>query len=164
MQSTTFKQITKQHDNYMDKLQELEKRIKALETDKIGVIMTYNSDTNLFRSVQRTLSGNTNLGTGSFSMGNNVPTANQSAIVDLSSTTKGFLPPRMTTTQRDAITTPAEGLVIYNTTTKLLNFYNGTLWTEVVTSFNTPVGDVTISAGANITLTPSGNDIAISTP
>jgi hypothetical protein len=54
-----------------------------------------------------------------------------SAIVNVASVSKGFLPPRMTTAQRDAITSPAEGLVIYNTTTKVLNFYNGTAWGPV---------------------------------
>jgi len=54
-----------------------------------------------------------------------------SSILELTSTTKGFLPPRMTTTQRDNIATPAEGLVIYNTTTQVLNFYNGSAWGAV---------------------------------
>ncbi len=35
--------------------------------------------------------------------------------------------------KRDAIATPAAGLVVYNTTTNKLNFYNGSAW-EVVTS------------------------------
>ena len=39
-----------------------------------------------------------------------------SAQVAIDSTTKGFLPPRMTTTQINAIASPAEGLVVYNTT------------------------------------------------
>jgi hypothetical protein len=51
-----------------------------------------------------------------------------SAILDLSSTTRGFLPPRMTTTQRDAIASPVAGLMIYNTTTNVINVYNGTIW------------------------------------
>jgi len=42
---------------------------------------------------------------------------NAAAIVDLTSTTQGFLPPRMTTTQRDAIASPPSGLIIYNITT-----------------------------------------------
>lgn len=44
-------------------------------------------------------------------------TPDVSAKLDVSSTTGGVLLPRMTTTQRDAITTPADGLVIFNTTT-----------------------------------------------
>ena len=55
-------------------------------------------------------------------------TPNSSSILELRSTTLGFLPPRMTTTERDAISSPATGLVIYNTTTNLLNFYNGSSW------------------------------------
>jgi len=56
--------------------------------------------------------------------------ANASSLLDLTSTTKGFLPPRMTTAQRDAIATPATGLVIYNTTTNSLDFFNGTVWSS----------------------------------
>lgn len=55
-----------------------------------------------------------------------------SAQVEIVSTTKGFLPPRMTTTQRNAISSPAEGLMIYNTTTAKLNVYT-TAW-EAITS------------------------------
>lgn len=66
---------------------------------------------------------------GGFRVGGSVET---SAIVEFSSTTKGFLPPRMTGVQRDAIATPAAGLIIYNTTTNKLNVYT-TAW-EVITS------------------------------
>jgi hypothetical protein len=51
-----------------------------------------------------------------------------SSLFTLNSTTQGFLPPRMTTTQRDAILSPAAGLVIYNTTLNQLSYYNGTTW------------------------------------
>jgi hypothetical protein len=53
-----------------------------------------------------------------------------SAHLDVTSTSRGFLPPRMTTTQRDLITTPAAGLVIYNTTTSKLQVYT-TAWTDL---------------------------------
>ena len=53
---------------------------------------------------------------------------NGSAMLDVSSTTKGFLPPRMTTAQRNAISSPPAGLVIYNTDDKALNVFNGTSW------------------------------------
>jgi len=55
-------------------------------------------------------------------------TLNSTAQLQVDSTTKGFLPPRMTTAQRDVIGSPAEGLVIYNTSTKVLNVFNGTSW------------------------------------
>lgn len=46
----------------------------------------------------------------------------------ITSTTAGFLPPRMTTTQRDALVAPVAGLTIFNTTTNRGNQYDGTLW------------------------------------
>lgn len=52
-----------------------------------------------------------------------------SAQLQVDSTTKGFLPPRMTSTQRDAIEATA-GLIVYNTTDNNLNYYNGTSWTS----------------------------------
>lgn len=61
-------------------------------------------------------------------LGIGTATPSASALLDLASTSQGLLPPRMTTTQRDAIATPAAGLVIYNTTTNKLNFYDGTAW------------------------------------
>jgi hypothetical protein len=54
--------------------------------------------------------------------------ANASAVFEAASTTKGALIPRMTTTQMDAIPSPATGLEIYNTTTNRKEFYNGTYW------------------------------------
>jgi hypothetical protein len=53
---------------------------------------------------------------------------NTTAILELTSTTKGFLPPQMTTEQRDLIATPAAGLMIYNTSTNRPNFFDGTSW------------------------------------
>lgn len=53
-----------------------------------------------------------------------------SAKVQIDSTSRGFLPPRMTTTQINGIASPAEGLVIYNTTIKAVCFYDGT-WKRV---------------------------------
>ena len=64
------------------------------------------------------------------SLGIGTVTPHASAILDVVSTTQGFLPPRMTTAQRDDITSPAAGLVIYNTTTAKLNVYT-TAWEQV---------------------------------
>lgn len=64
-------------------------------------------------------------------IGQNAFSGDASSILTMNSTSQGFLPPRMTTTERDAIATPAEGLVIYNSTTQVLNFYNGTTWGAV---------------------------------
>ncbi|WP_298496968.1 fibrinogen-like YCDxxxxGGGW domain-containing protein [uncultured Algibacter sp.] len=51
-----------------------------------------------------------------------------SSILDVQSTTQGFLPPRLTTTQINAITSPAEGLFVYNLDDNCFKFYNGTSW------------------------------------
>jgi hypothetical protein len=57
--------------------------------------------------------------------------ADTKAILDLQSTTKGALFPRMTTSQRDAITSPTTGLVVFNSTTNKMNVYNGSSWVDV---------------------------------
>jgi uncharacterized protein (TIGR02145 family) len=57
-----------------------------------------------------------------------ISAASNSAVLEASSTTQGFLPPRMTTTQRDAILSPATGLVIFNTTTNGLEFKSSNGW------------------------------------
>jgi hypothetical protein len=57
--------------------------------------------------------------------------ASASAILQANSTTKGFLPPRMTTTQVNAIASPATGLVVYSTTENALCLYNGSSWRKL---------------------------------
>jgi len=59
-------------------------------------------------------------------------TQNASSILELSSTTRGFLPPRMTSVERDAIATPAAGLQVYNTTLNVMQHYNGTTWVSEI--------------------------------
>ena len=57
--------------------------------------------------------------------------ASASAVLEASSTTQGFLPPRMTEAQRDAIISPAAGLMIWNTTDVKLQVYSGSLWVNM---------------------------------
>lgn len=66
-----------------------------------------------------------------------------SAILELQSTTGAFLVPRMTTTQRNALVTVANGMCIYNTTTAVFNFYQNGGW-------------VALSAGAGGVVGPGG--------
>ncbi len=54
-----------------------------------------------------------------------------SAQLDVSSTDKGMLVPRMTTAQRTAIASPATGLLVFDTNTGGFWFYNGTVWTSL---------------------------------
>ena len=65
-------------------------------------------------------------------VGINTTMPDASAVLDLNSTNKGFLPPRITTAQRNTISSPAEGLVIYNTDEKALNVYNGIAWKSMI--------------------------------
>ncbi|MCK9452138.1 MAG: DUF1566 domain-containing protein [Bacteroidales bacterium] len=51
-----------------------------------------------------------------------------SSMLDVQSTNKGFLPPRMTNKQIKAIPNPAEGLMVYNTDENKLFYYNGAAW------------------------------------
>ncbi len=63
-------------------------------------------------------------------VGENPSNINSSAVLEIESTNKGFLPPRMTTAQRDAIISTVDGLIIFNTTTGCPNYrYNGN-WYE----------------------------------
>ena len=75
---------------------------------------------------------------GGESMAIGSTTTDASAITAITSTTKGFLPPRMTATQAEAITAPAEGLLIYSTngtgttiTSKGWWGYDGTNWVKL---------------------------------
>jgi len=59
--------------------------------------------------------------------------ADNSAILDVSSTSKGFLPPRMTKSQRDAISSPAEGLIVYQTdNTPGYYFRKSSAWVQLL--------------------------------
>jgi len=64
-------------------------------------------------------------------------TQDASAILQAESTTKGLLPPRMSETQRDLISA-AEGLMIYNLTTKRYNYHNGANWVVLDTGAGLP--------------------------
>lgn len=87
---------------------------------------------------------------------------NASAILDIKSTTKGLLMPRMTTAQRNVIITPAEGLKVFDTDTKTFWFYNGTGWIE---SAGGSTANFWSLNGANIFKTNAGNvGIGTNTP
>src|SRR5258706_15781986 len=59
-------------------------------------------------------------------------TPNTSSLLDVTSTTKGMLVPRMTLIQRDAIASPATGLLIYQTnSTPGFYYFTGTAWTAL---------------------------------
>jgi uncharacterized protein (TIGR02145 family) len=88
-------------------------------------------------------------------IGTTMPDA--SAALDITSTTAGLLPPRMSTAERNVINSgaPAVGLTIYNTDVKCLEFWNGSAW--VCMFDNTSTGIIpenATCASATISATP----------
>ncbi len=91
--------------------------------------------TNTLEQMRVTSSGNIGIGTA-------LP--NSSAKVDISSTSQGFVMPRMTTIQRYAIVSPMDGLQVYDTDLKGYYFYNAVKWDCVTT----PAGTVNYFANS----------------
>ncbi len=77
-------------------------------------------------------------------------TPNASAVLDASSTTQGFLPPRMTYAQRNAIVNPAAGLIVYCTDCNggagEMNYFNGNIWMNMtIGSASNVVANLSVS-------------------
>jgi hypothetical protein len=82
---------------------------------------------------------------------NNIGIApDNSAMLDVSSTTKGMLVPRMTSTQRIAINPPANGLLVYDTDTKSFWYYKSIEWKEITTGTNDNLGNHTATQNINL--------------
>ena len=90
-----------------------------------------------------TVSGQVGIGTAS---------PDPSALLDISGTSKGFLIPRMSTAQRNAIASPAEGLLIFNTDTNQVNGYASGAWGAIGSG-----GSLWTQSGSNIYNANSGN-------
>ena len=71
------------------------------------------------------LKGNVGIGT---------TTPNDNALLDITSTTKAFMPPRMTTTQKNAVASPTAGMVVYDSTLNKLAVYTGAGWEEITST------------------------------
>lgn len=77
---------------------------------------------------------------------------NASSILDVSSTTKGILIPRMTNTQMNAISSPDTSLQVFNTTNNAYYYYDGSAWrtmSNIYIADGTLTGDRTLSGGTN---------------
>ena len=87
--------------------------------------------------------------------------ANASAMLDVSSTTKGLLPPRMTGAQRATITSPAQGLMIYCTdcgTYGETQVYDGETWTNMIGNLaTTPTTATSVTIGTQVWATSNLN-------
>ncbi|HNY01297.1 MAG TPA: hypothetical protein PKG48_01855, partial [Bacteroidales bacterium] len=75
-----------------------------------------------------------------------------SAMLDVNSTDKGILLPRLSAESRDGILSPAKGLIIYNTSSGEFNYFDGSQWNKVESAFvsavkgtNRPGGGISIS-------------------
>lgn len=80
-------------------------------------------------------------------------TPDSSSLLDITDTTKGFLVPRMTLVQRNAIVAPATGLLIYQTnSTPGFYYFNGTIWTTFTGSSWSLLGN----SGTNPTINKVG--------
>jgi hypothetical protein len=55
----------------------------------------------------------------------------ESSILDLTSTTQGFLPPRMTDSEMNSLFHPTDGLIVWNTDNKSLYAYDGSGWLRI---------------------------------
>jgi hypothetical protein len=102
-----------------------------------GILFNTNNSSNNFRFKHDTnytfTLGYQNTNAAWFGSTASLVTVNTSAQVQIDSTTKGFLPPRMTNAQRTAISTPAVGLMVYCTdATEGLYIYKSTGWTFIV--------------------------------
>ena len=90
-------------------------------------------------------------------------TPHPKAVLHLEDSTRGFLPPRMTTAQRDTMTNIPRGLVIFNVTTNCLEFWNGAQWISLCASSApcvpppkpAPSSNSPVCAGQTINLTAS---------
>lgn len=90
-------------------------------------------------------------------------TPDGSAQLDVSSTNKGVLVPRMTTVQRTAIAAPADGLLVYDTDTKTFWFNKtGPGWTQITSgAFTIPYSSVENNAASLFSLTNNGDGVSI---
>lgn len=97
--------------SYMDANWNFVNEVIQSGTNQSGYIVSTNGS----ERMRITKTGNVGIGTSSPS---------SSALLDISSTTKGFLPPRLRTSERDAIASPANGLMIYNTENFSVDVYD----------------------------------------
>jgi hypothetical protein len=86
-------------------------------------------------------------------------TADESAMLDVKSTSKGLLIPRLTTAQRNAVANPAQGLLVFDIDEKNFYFFNGTNWDFITSESNA----IWSKSGNDVFLTDSLNRVGVGT-
>jgi hypothetical protein len=96
-------------------------------------------------------------------VGINNPSPDASALLDLTSTDRGLLVPRMTTIQRNAIPVPALSLMIFNTTAARFEFFDGTAWVPFVRDSWSVTGNTGTDPSTHFVGTVDGQPLAFRT-
>ena len=107
-----------------------------------------------------TLSAQTNTFPSTGAAGIGTVTPNASSLLEIKSTSKGILISRMTQAQRNAIVSPATGLMIYQTNnTPGFYYYTGTAWTPVSSGANTALSNLVSPTAINVNLLPGTDNL-----
>ncbi|MBU0766145.1 MAG: tail fiber domain-containing protein [Bacteroidetes bacterium] len=85
--------------------------------------------------------------------------AHTSAMLDVKSVSKGMLVPRLSTDQRTAIISPAEGLLVFDTDLGIFFFHNGTDWISLTSSTNS----LWSKTGTNVHLVTATDRVGVGT-
>jgi hypothetical protein len=80
--------------------------------------------------------------------------ADASAMLDVKSSSKGILIPRLDSNSRKAIASPGNGLMVFDTDTKSFWYYSNSAWNEVVGTSRTVAFAVTLKTSAVVTSSP----------
>lgn len=95
----------------------------------------------------------------SISINNNGELPDNSAILDVQSTSQGMLIPRMSKSQRQDISTPAPGLVVFDTNFNSFWFWSGSDWVEVLDGFTTLIRDDDNDTKVEVEKTPDADEV-----
>lgn len=92
-------------------------------------------------------------------IGDNPNTINPASILEIEDTARGILVPRMTTIQRDAISSPPDGLKVYNTETSTMDVYRANQWES--TAYKNPNDNLVYVYSLDDLPAPSGSSITL---
>ena len=96
-------------------------------------------------------------------IGVNTTSPDTSAVLEVYATDKGFLMPRLSTIQMNAIYKPATGLAVYNTDSAGFCVYTGAAWVKIITSTNQNTGTNYFTASGNDIYSNNSGNVGIGT-